>query len=525
MAITQTISNLPPAPQSTDPTNFRTKADAFVAALNTFEDQLNLAIPQMNALEANINTIYASAASASASASDSALSAQGSANYQGIWTSKGYALGQTVSDANGIRWLCKLTHTTAQAPTEGTYWTIAIPYIGAIGNINAPLLDMPLKNSLAMKSGVGSATFTRASTATYIDRYGVLQVAGVDTPRFEKQGYLNEGGSTNLLLQSTNMMTSPWSNGIGGFVTQSTDNSTVPFSSDASMGLNVTKFVATSTPAVLFSRQTQTLNSSTTYTASVFMYVPATYGSTFSFQVDFSDTYNGNTNTYPTGAWVRATSTVTITTGSTSNFDFNILIDGAAPVANDTWYCVAPQLEALPFASSYIPTTSSTVTRATDNLTITSIGNSNGVTNRFSEETLLFDFATLGGSENSYKTVFEFNGQSTAYRAFYNTSASSMGLQYGTDTVHGSQLGVGVAPLNVMTRYALSHDTLGVTKSYMNGVFKQSGSSGTSNSSVPSTAIIIGSNVSNDAGSKSYGHYSNFRIYDRAFTAYEVSLA
>jgi hypothetical protein len=395
----------------------------------------------------------------------------------------------------------------------------------AIGNINAPLLDMPLKNSLAMKSGVGSATFTRTSTATYIDRYGVLQTSAVDTPRFEKEGYLNEGASTNLLLQSNNMMTFPWSSGLGGYVTQTTDNSTVPFSSDVAIGLNVTKFIATSTPNIRFSSQALNLTSSTTYTASVFMYVPSTYGSTFSFKVDFSGTDNGNTNTYPTGAWARATSTLTITTGSTSNVDFNISIDGVAPVVNDTWYCVAPQLEALPFASSYIPTVASTVTRAVDNFSITSIGNSNGVTNRFSEETLIVDFATLGGSENYYRAVFEFNGQTTAYRAFYNTSASSMTLQYGSDAVSGSQIGVGNATLNVMTRYSLSHNNLGVTKSYMNGVYKYSGSSGTSNSLVPSTAIIIGSNVSNDAGSKTYGHYSNFRIYDRALTAYEVALA
>ena len=58
----------------------------------------------------------------------------------------------------------------------------------AIGNLNSPLLDMPLKNSLAMKAGVGSATFTRASTATYVDRYGVLKTASIDEPRFEKEG-------------------------------------------------------------------------------------------------------------------------------------------------------------------------------------------------------------------------------------------------------------------------------------------------------------------------------------------------
>jgi hypothetical protein len=79
-------------------------------------------------------------------------------------------------------------------------WESTSADIMAIGNINSPLLDMPLNNSLVMKAGVGSATFTRASTATYVDRYGVLKTAAIDVPRFESKGYLTEGSKTNLLL-------------------------------------------------------------------------------------------------------------------------------------------------------------------------------------------------------------------------------------------------------------------------------------------------------------------------------------
>ena len=73
---------------------------------------------------------------------------------------------------------------------------------GAIGRLTSPLLDLPLKNSLAMKAGVGSVTFTRATTATYIDRYGVLQTAQIDEPRFNKKGLLVEGFSTNYFIDS-----------------------------------------------------------------------------------------------------------------------------------------------------------------------------------------------------------------------------------------------------------------------------------------------------------------------------------
>jgi len=61
---------------------------------------------------------------------------------------------------------------------------------GMIGDINNPLLNLPLKNNLDMICGDGSVTFTRSTTGTYIDRYGVVKSAAINTPRFEKEGLL-----------------------------------------------------------------------------------------------------------------------------------------------------------------------------------------------------------------------------------------------------------------------------------------------------------------------------------------------
>lgn len=51
MPITQVISALPEAPSTTDPANFDTEGDAFVAALATFRTQLNTFGTEANALE------------------------------------------------------------------------------------------------------------------------------------------------------------------------------------------------------------------------------------------------------------------------------------------------------------------------------------------------------------------------------------------------------------------------------------------------------------------------------------------
>lgn len=91
-------------------------------------------------------------------------------------------------------------------------------------DVPVPDLWLPLNDSLVMITGEApydkitlngtsidltskSASFTRASTATYIDKDGVMSAAGVNEPRFEKDGLLIETQSTNLFLYSQNFDT------------------------------------------------------------------------------------------------------------------------------------------------------------------------------------------------------------------------------------------------------------------------------------------------------------------------------
>ncbi len=81
----------------------------------------------------------------------------------------------------------------------------------AVGEIGNPLLELPLLNSLAFAKGVGSVTFARASVATYIDRYGVVQSVAIDVPRFEVNGLLMEGPRTNVLQHNNDPTQGIWS--------------------------------------------------------------------------------------------------------------------------------------------------------------------------------------------------------------------------------------------------------------------------------------------------------------------------
>lgn len=65
-----------------------------------------------------------------------------------------------------------------------------------------PSFIIPLADKLDSSICGMSATFTRNSTATYIDKDGVLQTAAINVPRFQNGRYLCESAATNLFLQS-----------------------------------------------------------------------------------------------------------------------------------------------------------------------------------------------------------------------------------------------------------------------------------------------------------------------------------
>ena len=120
------------------------------------------------------------------------------------------------------------TTATSAADSAKTYRDEAHEYANQTAQPYAyvlqPLPDVwiPFNDSLDMITGYGPGTkkvtingeektissdkvvsFSRASTATYINKSGVLTVAGINEPRFEREGLLIEGTRTNLLINST----------------------------------------------------------------------------------------------------------------------------------------------------------------------------------------------------------------------------------------------------------------------------------------------------------------------------------
>ena len=133
------------------------------------------------------------------------------ANKGVFWKPDLSGLENTTEDLDGITDAAAASAAAAAASAESAATSAALADAAGgsplyIGNISNPLVDLKLKNSIDF-TGVGTPTFTRASSATYVDRYGVVQTAANDEIRFEAGGALLEGASTNELLNSDTPVT------------------------------------------------------------------------------------------------------------------------------------------------------------------------------------------------------------------------------------------------------------------------------------------------------------------------------
>lgn len=411
----------------------------------------------------------------------------------------------------------------------------------AIGNINSPLLDMPLKNSLAMKAGVGSATFTRASTATYIDRYGVLKTASVDEPRFEKEGYLNEGASTNVLIYSEQFDNASWAKSNATIATNTTDT-TDPYSTN--LADKLIENTAT-TPHGVSTTSGELYTSGTAYTLSIFAkantrnYIGLIFWENTAFEADrIAATFNLTTGTVDAvtdtspnakivhigNGWYRCSITATASaTGtyeasrvymnSTASTTYAYTGDGISSL-----YIFGAQLEALPFATSYIPTTTAAVTRAKDNLTVPALGNyGRGI----SAKTIVIDADVLGHSTALYQYGITIGGVT------YNLISISHGDQANRSAFfYGAVNYLTTSPITANTKYrfcaSISGGATSTINAYTNGVKISTNSQTIATDGTP-TNIYIGQGTT--GYSNLYGHISNIRVYDKELTATEVALA
>ncbi|NEX89120.1 LamG domain-containing protein [Aeromonas rivipollensis] len=246
-----------------------------------------------------------------------------------------------------------------------------------------PLPDVwaPLSDSLRLITGYGRdvlvgsdvvarmVNFSRNSTATYIGKDGQLKTAAANEPRFEKEGLLVEGQSTNYIVRSEGLTQ----------LAPEPDSVVV-----VENGVTLVKYVGTGALA-----KDCTVPANTVLTLSFFVKLGAT-DTVITFQTR-DGSFTGRTAIFrvkPTGelvvtnangllsAWsvVKVSPTLVRIIGTTIVSDSTTYRTYRGdPVANETFGSF--QLEALTFASSYIPTAGAAVTRAPDKAWIQTAGN------------------------------------------------------------------------------------------------------------------------------------------------------
>jgi len=413
-----------------------------------------------------------------------------------------------------------------------SYKTSILNIIKQVRNID-PLVHIPFKRQDDEVALSGLQTFARASTSTYIDPLdGLVKTAAINTPRFERMadggtGILLEGAITNMARQSEN---SAFAQVTG--MTVSLNLYTAP---DGLTTMDGVVEDGVSTVCNLYWIPAA-VTSGTIMTNSVFISKTGrrywqigcgAFANNFGAVLDTltgvitSSGANG-TNIFTSakvedigGAWrVSITGVLNYTvpyllviaTDSPTWVSNTVAI---IPAANTTGIWGA-QIEQLPFASSYIPTTTAAVTRAADKLSISASGNLLPINSAF---TILADADYKGEAG----VAFPLN----AVQLFENTGNFRYFISTGNAHIAGTVAGGNNPAINTVARLGAGSD-LATVKTFLDGVVVGSATA-VNTASASNLSLSIGSDYNGNY--PMYGHIRNFRIYDQALTSVEIAAA
>jgi hypothetical protein len=290
-------------------------------------------------------------------------------------------------------------------------------------------------------------TFTRTTSGTRTNSDGLIEVVPANSPRFdfdpvtgESLGLLVEEQRTNLLLRSEEFNISPW----GGITTGSSASISVDSTTSPNGTITADTFVPNLGTTITGNgnfhnlRQFISVANGTTYTLSVYVksagYNILRFGissqnnlvnnysdTTVNLQtVSVTQTLGSGTITPVGNGWYRITSTGI--TSSENAYAVFVIADGGTADGTSGIYIWGAQLEQGSFPTSYIPTTTSTVTRTADNASIT--GSNFSDFYNPSEGTIYTVFRkSLGTQTNQYPFAISDNTVDNRFTLF--TSGSS----------------------------------------------------------------------------------------------------
>ncbi|MCE9956017.1 phage head spike fiber domain-containing protein [Aeromonas rivipollensis] len=373
---------------------------------------------------------------------------------------------------------------------------------GIVAAAALPLPDVwaPLTDSLRLFVGNGRevkvgddvvaryVNYSRSTAATYTDKNDDMKVAAINEPRFERNGLLIGGQSSNLIPTSTS-----FKNASAGVSYEAVNNPSFPHS--------ITRVIKPTGSGDVWTNNAE-LIAGTVYTASIYIdksvpnpQVGVYYGSS---SIAASMVRSG----VFVGGLERYTATFTCQASGTHQIRF-----GAYSAAFD-FVAGCPQIEALPFASTYQPTTGAAAARAADVATLPQSLNLGEVQLGFS---LAVEFDTVNTGPHRILELSDFSS--------IIADGASLTIRHAGKEVYGIN-----APLGQRHHIAYSVAADGAITVALNGkmLSPQSRSSG----AAASKASIVLGNRWSSTDRPLYGHLRDLKIWTKKpLTADQLKVA
>lgn len=403
-----------------------------------------------------------------------------------------------------------------------------------------PNVWAPLKGNLSLLCGFNTAmdtinvegtdyqvagrilTFSRSTTATYINVNGDRVSAKINEPRFEKRGLLVEGSSTNMIPNTDTLPTASnttiTADGEWAKIIETATNTshTASYASITPVNIGLYTFSIDLKPLGAGVNRFVSMSIGSTGIAAnhraTFDLVTGTFTEQNSPVLVTMEPLNG-------GAW-RCAVTFNLVTAATVNISVRLSdrnADGLQTYVGDGISgCMAraPQFEFQPFATSFIPTTGSPVTRGIDVLSLPWLNNLDPIIDIGNKYTISMKFSLMGkGIYATHRSLLSSVSNAGNFFVRINQTDSKISF-YRSNVTHGAEIDIGTTNRSGVLVVRVKPDnftTLRINSITANGV----------NSAVPVKSGLpaklgIGGGATGEF--TMFGHVSDLRIWNEALT-------
>jgi hypothetical protein len=397
---------------------------------------------------------------------------------------------------------------TATITAESGYFKISVTVVALTTTltINAQLVGSAeaarsTSSLFTIGDGIhiwGAQIEERSSVGTYVSTEASVAYG----PRFEKGGVLLEGASTNLFLRSEEFDNASWSKSFTGAGSIPIVTANAGVAPDGTMTAERVQFAIGTDIVGDRSFMRQAITTAGDYTIS--MYVKSNTG--VAQEIGIHREGSSLLSVIVPNEWTRITLSDNFTGSNFAGLELRGTL-GTGDLTSDILVWGA-QLEELPFASSYIKTTTTAVTRAADNLSVPSAGNFNEVEGSISV------IAKLIGDVGTDQNILQIDNSRHAL------IISSDKLRTFVSTTGGTQVDYSDAETFTVGQQ------VDITYNYKTNnfeTFKDRISIGTDTSGlVPTSLVTITLGKGPVSGTELFGHLKDLRIYKNLLTNPQV---